>query len=107
MNWASRSSTARPMQTELEKKKKLMANILSIAKLRSTFGRIAAQTAKQVINQRVRSAERELVFSEYRNRKAELVTGIARRFERGDIVVDLGKAEAISAPPRAVSERVL
>ncbi len=70
-------------------------DILSIAKLRSTFGRIAAQTAKQVINQRVRSAERELVFSEYRNRKNELVTGIARRFERGDIVVDLGKAEAI------------
>jgi len=70
-------------------------DILGISSLRSTFGRIAAQTAKQVINQRVRSAERELIFNEYRNRKHELVTGIARRFERGDIVVDLGKAEAI------------
>ena len=70
-------------------------DILGISNLRSTFGRIAAQTAKQVINQRVRSAERELIFSEYRNRKHELVTGIARRFERGDIIVDLGKAEAI------------
>ncbi len=70
-------------------------DILGIASMRSTFGRIAAQTAKQVINQRVRSAERDLVFSEYKNRKNELVTGIARRFERGDIVVDLGKAEAL------------
>jgi len=70
-------------------------DILGISALRSTFGRIAAQTAKQVINQRVRSAEREIVFNEYKNRKHELVTGIARRFERGDIIVDLGKAEAI------------
>ncbi len=73
----------------------LYGDILGVASLRGTFGRIAAQTAKQVVNQRVRSAERELIFSEYKNRKHELVTGIARRFERGDIIVDLGKAEAI------------
>jgi N utilization substance protein A len=60
----------------------------------SSFGRIAAQTAKQVIIQRVRKAERELIFSEYKDRKGELVTGILRRFERHDIVVDLGRAEA-------------
>ena len=73
----------------------MYGDILGVASLRGTFGRIAAQTAKQVISQRVRSAERELIFSEYKNRKHELVTGIARRFERGDIIVDLGKAEAI------------
>ncbi|MBI5496863.1 MAG: transcription termination/antitermination protein NusA [Deltaproteobacteria bacterium] len=59
------------------------------------FGRIAAQTAKQVIIQRVREAERSNVFNEYKDRKGELVTGIARRFERGNIVVDLGRAEAV------------
>jgi N utilization substance protein A len=59
------------------------------------FGRIAAQTAKQVIIQRVREAERNTVFSEYKDRKGELVTGIVRRFERGNVIVDLGRAEAV------------
>ncbi len=61
----------------------------------ATFGRIAAQTAKQVIIQKVRDAERELTYNEYKDRKGELVTGIVRRFEKGNIIVDLGKAEAI------------
>jgi N utilization substance protein A len=61
------------------------------------FGRIAAQTAKQVIIQRVREAERENMFDAYKDKKGELMTGIVRRFERGSIVVEVdnGKAEAI------------
>ena len=59
------------------------------------FGRIAAQTAKQVIIQRVREAERENVYNEYKDRKGELISGIVRRFERGNIIVDLGRAEAV------------
>src|SRR3989338_2308823 len=59
------------------------------------FGRIAAQNAKQIIVQKVREAERSLVFAEYKDRKDELVTGIIRRFEKGSVVVDLGRAEAI------------
>ena len=59
------------------------------------FGRIAAQTAKQVIIQRIREAERENTFNEYRDRKGELINGTVRRFERGNIIVDLGKTEAI------------
>jgi N utilization substance protein A len=59
------------------------------------FGRIAAQTAKQVILQRVREAERDNVFNQYKERKGELISGIVRRFERGNLVVDLGGAEAI------------
>ena len=59
------------------------------------MGRIAAQTAKQVIIQRVREAERENIFNEYADRKSELVTGVVRRFERGNLVVDLGRAEAV------------
>ncbi len=70
-------------------------DILNIKQARQTFGRIAAQTAKQVIIQRVREAERQRVFEEYKDRQGELVTGIARRFERGHVIVDLGRAEAI------------
>ena len=59
------------------------------------FGRIAAQNAKQIIVQRVREAERLMVFDEYKNRKDVLVTGVVRRFERGSMIVDLGRAEAV------------
>jgi N utilization substance protein A len=59
------------------------------------FGRIAAQTAKQVIIQEVRSAEREIVYEEYKDRKGEIVHGIVRRIEKGNLIVDLGRAEAI------------
>ena len=59
------------------------------------FGRIAAQTAKQVIIQKVREAERETVFNEYKDRQWEIVTGQVRRLERGDLLIDLGRAEAI------------
>jgi len=59
------------------------------------LGRIAAQTAKQVIIQRIRDAEREMTFAEFKDRKGEIITGIVRRFEKGNIVVDLGRAEAV------------
>jgi N utilization substance protein A len=59
------------------------------------FGRIAAQTAKQVIVQRVRDSEREKIYDAYLDRVGELITGIVRRFEKGAIIVDLGKTEAV------------
>ncbi|HWB74824.1 MAG TPA: transcription termination factor NusA [Nannocystaceae bacterium] len=61
------------------------------------FGRIAAQTAKQVIIQRVREAERENLFDAYKDKKGELMTGTVRRFERGAIIVEVdnGRAEAV------------
>jgi len=61
----------------------------------SSFGRILAQSAKQVIIQRVRDAERHNVYEEYKDRKAEVVNGIVRRFEKGALIVDLGRAEAV------------
>lgn len=61
----------------------------------SNFSRIAAQTAKQVIIQKVREAEREGVFNEFQDRVGELVNGIVRRYERGDLIIDLGRAEAL------------
>jgi N utilization substance protein A len=59
------------------------------------FGRIAAQAAKQNIIQRVRDAERDSIFKEFKNRKAELATGTVQRFEKKNIIVNLGRADAI------------
>ncbi len=61
----------------------------------SNFSRIAAQAAKQVIIQKVREAERETVFNEFKDRLGELINGIVRRFEKGDLIIDLGRAEAL------------
>jgi transcription termination/antitermination protein NusA len=59
------------------------------------FGRIAAQTAKQVIVQKVRDAERARQFKEFKDRVGEIVNGLAKRVEFGNVIVDLGRAEAI------------
>ena len=59
------------------------------------LGRIAAQSAKQVLYQRIREAERDKVYDEYEHRVGEVVNGTVRRFERGDIIVDLGRTEAV------------
>jgi N utilization substance protein A len=59
------------------------------------FGRIAAQTAKQVIIQKIREAERDSLFDEFEDLRGEMVTGTVRRFEGGAVTVDLGKTEAL------------
>ena len=59
------------------------------------FGRIAAQLAKQVIVQKVREAEIDLICKDYQDKKGELINGIVQRFEHGDIIIDLGRAEGI------------
>ena len=59
------------------------------------LGRIAAQLAKQVILQKVREAEIEITYNEYQERKGDLINGIVQRFEHGDIIVELGKAEGV------------
>jgi N utilization substance protein A len=68
----------------------------------SGFGRIAAQTAKQVIIQKVRNAERDKIYEEYKDRVNELITGMVQRFERGHIYVNLGRAEAVIPPKEQV-----
>ena len=65
-------------------------------------GRIAAQTAKQVVLQRLREAEREMVFEEFSNREGDIVSGVVQRLEPKHIVVDLGKTEAIFPAPEQV-----
>lgn len=59
------------------------------------FGRIDAQAAKQIIFQKVRDAERDIIFNEFIHRKGEVISGIARRVERGNLVIDLGRTDAI------------
>lgn len=59
------------------------------------FGRIAAQVFKQAMNQTLRGIERSMVFNEFKDRMGAIVTGTVRRFERSDVIVDLGKFEAI------------
>lgn len=59
------------------------------------FGRIAAQTARQAITQRLRQLEKEMIYQEFKDRAGEIVSGTVRRFERSDVIVDLGRFEAI------------
>jgi N utilization substance protein A len=79
-----------------EQQDKQFGDLLGLKQARQTFGRIAAQTAKQVLLQRVRDSERDIIYDEYKDKKGELIRGIVRRFERGNnIIVDLGRTEAI------------
>jgi len=71
-------------------------------KLDTDFGRIGAQTAKQVIVQRVLEAEREKIFNEFQGRKGDVVTGMVQRMERGNIYVSIGRAEAVLPPKEQI-----
>ncbi len=75
---------------------KEFGDLLDMKQARSAFGRIAAQTAKQVLLSRVRDAERDIIFNEYKDRQGQLIRGIVRRFEKGhNLIVDLGKTEGV------------
>lgn len=59
------------------------------------FGRIAAQTARQAIMQRIRQIEKDMIYEEFKDRAGEIVSGTVRRFERSDVIIDLGKFEGV------------
>jgi N utilization substance protein A len=71
-----------------------MGDSLGIKMDTDALGRIAAQSAKQVIMQRLREAERDIVYDDYKDRRGEIIHGIAQRFDKGAIVVNLGRTEA-------------
>lgn len=81
---------ARNLDSEVE-----IGDQLGIRIENPNFTRVDVQTARQIIFQKVRDAEREILFSDFKHREGELVTGIARRYERGNVIVDLGKSDAI------------
>lgn len=87
-------------QTSLKQALKLnedaeVGDTILIPQRLENLGRIAAQLAKQVILQKVREAEIDIIYNEYKNKKGELINGFVHRFEHGDIIVELGKAEGI------------
>ena len=61
----------------------------------ANFGRIASQNAKQALMQAIRKAEKQLIFTEFKDRTGDIVSGIVRRFDRSDVTIDLGKYEAL------------
>ena len=82
---------ARELDPEVELEDDLGEKILDIADL----GRIAAQSAKQVIIHRMRDAERDVIFEMFRDRQGSIVNGIVQRFERGNMVINLGRTDAV------------
>ncbi len=72
-----------------------VGDIVNIEVTPRDFGRISAMTAKQVVTQRIREAERGMIYSEYTEKTNDIVTGIIERIERGNVFVDIGKIEAI------------
>jgi len=72
-----------------------LGKIIEVEEVPKDFGRIAAQTAKQIVVQRLREAERENIYDEYKDREGQIVSGIVQRYEQHDIIVELDKAEAL------------
>lgn len=66
------------------------------------FGRIAAQTAKQVVIQRIKDAERDVIYDEFINRENEIITGMIQRISKGNVYIDLGKTEAVLPPTEQI-----
>ncbi|HOA81128.1 MAG TPA: transcription termination factor NusA [Defluviitaleaceae bacterium] len=73
-------------------------DVIDIEVTPKNFGRIAAQTAKQVVIQRIREAEREIIYNHYITKERDVMTGIIQRKERKNVIINLGKAEAILQP---------
>jgi N utilization substance protein A len=82
----------------------IVGDVLKVPAEPKDFGRIAAQTAKQVIIQRLKDAERDNVYDEFKKRQGELVTGVVKRYTHGNLIVSVGRAEAI-VPQKEQSPR--
>ncbi|HEY8172700.1 MAG TPA: transcription termination factor NusA [Dehalococcoidia bacterium] len=80
----------------------IVGDVVNFEAAPANAGRIAAQTAKQVVLQRLREAEREVVYEEYSGKEGDLVSGVVQRLEGRNVIVDLGKTEAVLPPPEQV-----
>src|SRR4051794_24859181 len=76
-----------------------LGDIVSFDATPANAGRIAAQTAKQVVLQRLREAEREVVYEEFAGKEGEVISAVVQRLEGRNVIVDLGKTEAVLPPP--------
>ena len=85
-----------PLSIALKKKPDTQAgDVLEFNVTPKDFGRIAVQTAKQTMMQRLRQAEKEMIYEEFKDRAGDIVSGTVRRFERNDVMIDLGKFEGV------------
>ncbi len=82
--------------------KTYLGDVVNLEVFPQNAGRIAAQTAKQVVLQRLREAEREVVFEEYSGKEGDIISGVIHRLEARHVYVDLGKTEAVLPPPEQV-----
>ncbi len=80
-----------------------IGDIVEIEVTPANFGRIAAQTAKQVVMQRIREAERDVIFDRYKEKEDELITGTIQRFHNDNILIDMGKTEALLPPSEQIA----
>lgn len=78
-------------------------DVLEIEVTPANFGRIAAQTAKQVVVQRVREAERGIIYEEFMSREGDIITGLVSRVENRNVFIDLGKTEAVLTPTEQIA----
>jgi len=99
------------LQISLDEARKInpkyqIGDVVEVEVTPRNFGRIAAQTAKQVVVQRIREAERGIIYEEYLNRENDIITGKVHRIEGGNVFVDLGKTEAILAAAEQMPNEV-
>jgi len=87
---------------EIKKDAQIGEELVQELQVPGEFGRMAAQTAKQVIIQRLREAEREVVYNEYKDKEGQLVNGSVQRVENGVVLIDIGQATAIMPPSEQV-----
>lgn len=83
-----------------------LGDILEVEVTPREFGRIAAQTAKQVVVQRIREAERGIIYEEFSSREGDIVTGLIHRIEHRNVLIDLGKVEGVLAPQEQINGEV-
>ncbi len=87
---------------EIKKDSKIGDELVQELEVPGEFGRMAAQTAKQVIIQRLREAEREVVYNEYKDKEGELINGTVQRIENNNVLLDIGQATAIMPPSEQI-----
>ncbi|MGO1469003.1 MAG: transcription termination/antitermination protein NusA, partial [Tissierella sp.] len=95
------------LQISLDKAKEIdklyeIGDVLRLEITPKDFGRIAAQTAKQVVIQRIKDAERDVIYDEFINRENEIITGMIQRISKNNVFIDLGKTEGVLPPTEQI-----
>ncbi|HHV47111.1 MAG TPA: transcription termination/antitermination protein NusA [Tissierellia bacterium] len=99
------------LEIDLEEARKIdekykIGDIATVEVTPRNFGRIAAQTAKQVVMQRIKDAERDVIYDEFINRENEIITGLVQRISKNNVYIDLGKTEGILPPSEQIQGEV-